>query len=296
MKDGISVLLLVVVVISWGLSWYPMGLQLGEVPPLVSVVYRFLLSAGLVVGYLAVTRRLQSIPLKQHGKLFALGFCIFSMNYYCFYVSAEFIATGVLSVVFATAAIMAAFNQRLFFGEALGGRVVLGAIFGVAGLLSLFWGSISATEFSTVGALIFLPFLGTYLFSLGNIFSVRLSQKHDLPSVIAYGMIYGTIISLVICLALGLPFTVPNDPVYLWSLAYLSVIATVLGFVTYLSLVNRVGPARAAYSTVLFPIVAMLVSTWFEGFQWTGLAVLGLALTLCGTFLVYSRPQTNSKT
>ncbi len=289
MKDAVSAVLLAVVVISWGLSWYPMALQLGDVPPLVSVAYRFLLASILMIGYLLVTRRFRSIPMKQHGKLFALGFCIFSMNYYCFYVSAEFVTSGLLSVIFATAAIMGAFNQRIFFGVALSVRVLLGTIFGVAGLLLLSWESISAAK---VGVFLVLPFLGTYLFSLGNIVSARLSQDHDLPCVITYGMIYGTIISVVICVALGLPFPIPKDPVYLWSLAYLAAIATALGFVTYLSLVNREGPARAAYATVLFPIVAMLVSTWFEGFQWTGFAVLGFALALGGTVLVFSKPKT----
>ena len=292
MKDATSAVLLTVVVISWGLSWYAMGLQLGEVPPLVSVSYRFLLAAILLIGYLAITRRLRSIPLKHHGKVFALGFCIFSMNYYCFYVSAEFLPSGLLSVIFATAAIMGAFNQRLFFGVALSARVLIGAVSGVVGLLFFSWETIAAVGVAKVGVVLVLPFVGTYLFSLGNIFSAQLSQNHDLPSVVAYGMVYGTIICVALCLVLGLQFSIPSDPVYLGSLAYLAVIATALGFVTYLSLVNREGPARAAYATVLFPIVAMLVSTWLEGFQWTGLAFLGFALALGGTMLVFSKPKT----
>lgn len=292
MKDATSAVLLTVVVISWGLSWYAMGLQLGEVPPLVSVSYRFLLAAILLIGYLAITRRLRSIPLKYHGKVFALGFCIFSMNYYCFYVSAEFLPSGLLSVIFATAAIMGAFNQRLFFGVGLSARILIGAVSGVVGLLFLSWETIAAVGVAKVGVVLVLPFVGTYLFSLGNIFSAQLSQNHDLPSVVAYGMVYGTIICVALCLVLGLQFSIPSDPVYLGSLAYLAVIATALGFVTYLSLVSREGPARAAYATVLFPIVAMLVSTWLEGFQWTGLAFLGLALALGGTMLVFSKPKT----
>jgi len=292
MKDAMSAVLLTVVVISWGLSWYAMGLQLGEVPPLVSVAYRFLLAAILLIGYLVVTRRFRFISLKHHGRLFAFGFCIFSMNYYCFYVAAEFLPSGVLSVIFATAAIMGAFNQRLFFGKALSSRILLGAVLGVVGLVFLTWDSVVAAGSAKIGLLLVLPFLGTYLFSLGNIISARLSQDDDLPNVISHGMVYGTIICFALCLAIGLPFPVPNDVVYLGSLAYLAVFATVLGFVAYLSLVNREGVARASYATVLFPIVAMLVSTWFEGFQWTVLAILGVALALGGTVLVFSKPKT----
>jgi drug/metabolite transporter (DMT)-like permease len=207
-------------------------------------------------------------------------------------VAAGFLPSGVLSVIFATAAIMGAFNQRLFFGKALSGRILLGAVLGVVGLLLLTWGSIVVADTTKVGILLVLPFLGTYLFSLGNLVSARLSQDDDLPNVVAYGMVYGTVICFAICLALGLPFPIPNDLVYLGSLAYLAVFATVLGFIAYLSLVNREGVARASYATVLFPIVAMLVSTWFEGFQWTLLAILGVALALGGTVLVFSKPKT----
>ena len=292
MKDAMSAVLLTVVVISWGLSWYAMGLQLGEVPPLFSVAYRFLLAALFLIGYLVVSRRFRFIPWQQHGRLFALGFCIFSMNFYCFYVAAEFLPSGMLSVIFATAAIMGAFNQRLFFGKALSVRVLLGAVFGVVGLLLLSWGSISVAGTAEIGVFLVLPFLGTYLFSLGNIVSARLSQDQDLPNVIAYGMVYGTLICVAICLAIGLSFPIPKDPVYLGSLAYLAAIASVVGFLAYLGLVNREGPVRAAYATVLFPIVAMVVSTWFEGFQWTGIAGLGVALALGGTVLVFSKPKT----
>ncbi len=117
------------------------------------------------------------------------------MNYYCFYVAAEFLPSGVLSVIFATAAIMGAFNQRLFFGKALSVRVLLGAVLGVVGLLLLTWGSVSVAGTAEIGVLLVLPFLGTYLFSLGNIVSARLSQDEDLPNVIAHGMVYGTISS-----------------------------------------------------------------------------------------------------
>ncbi|MGB0575914.1 MAG: DMT family transporter [Alphaproteobacteria bacterium] len=295
MKEGMSVVsavLLTFVVISWGLSWYAMGLQIGDVPPLVSVAYRFLISAILLIGYLVVSGRFRFIRWQHHGRLIALGFCLFSMNYYCFYVAAGFLPSGVLSVIFATAAIMGAFNQRLFFGKALSGRILLGAVLGVVGLLLLTWGSIVVADTTKVGILLVLPFLGTYLFSLGNLVSARLSQDDDLPNVVAYGMVYGTVICFAICLALGLPFPIPNDLVYLGSLAYLAVFATVLGFIAYLSLVNREGVARASYATVLFPIVAMLVSTWFEGFQWTLLAILGVALALGGTVLVFSKPKT----
>ena len=286
-----SALLLSVVVMSWGLSWYAIELQLGVVPPLVSIFYRFLLAAIFLIGLLALFGRLRPIPLARHGRLLGLGFCLFSMNFFCFYLAAEILPSGLLSVIFATAAIMGALNQRVFLGKPLSGRILVGAMFGVVGLALLSWDSVLDADAGGSLLLMVLPFLGTYLFSIGNLLSVRLSQDHDLPNVVAHGMVYGAAICLVICLIARLPFPLPGDPVYWGSLLYLSGIASVVAFLTYLTLVNREGPARAAYATVLFPIVAMMVSTWLEGFVWTFWAAVGLSLALAGTALVFSNPS-----
>ncbi len=285
-----SALLLFVVVISWGFSWYAIELQLGPVPPLVSIFYRFVLAAALLIALLALSGRLRFIPWRQHGLLLALGFCLFSMNFFSFYLAAEYFPSGLLSVIFATAAIMGALNQRLFFKKPLSGRILLGALCGVVGLTLLSWDSIAEAEVDVPWLFVALPFAGTYLFSLGNIISARLSREHDLPSLVAHGMVYGALVCFVLCLAADLPFPMPSGAFYWGSLLYLAGIASVVAFLTYLSLVNREGPARAAYATVLFPIVAMLVSTWLEGFVWTPAAALGLLLALGGTVLVFSRP------
>ena len=285
-----SALLLFVVVISWGFSWYAIELQLGPVPPLVSVFYRFVLAAALLIALLAVSGRLRFIPWRRHGLLLALGFCLFSMNFFSFYLAAEFFPSGLLSVIFATAAIMGAFNQRLFFGKALSWRILLGAVLGVVGLALLSWDSIVEADIAVPWLFVALPFAGTYLFSLGNIISARLSRDYDLPNLVAHGMVYGALVCFVLCLVAGLPFPVPSGAFYWGGLLYLAGIASVVAFLTYLSLVNREGPARAAYATVLFPIVAMLVSTWLEGFVWTAAAAVGLLLALSGTLLVFSRP------
>lgn len=51
------------------------------------------------------------------------------------------------------------------------------------------------------------------------------------------------------------------------------------------------GPERAAYCTVLFPIVALNISTWVEGYQWTLAALLGLGLVMVGNVLVFRKPR-----
>jgi len=76
---------------------------------------------------------------------------------------------------------------------------------------------------------------------------------------------------------------------YVGSLLYLAIFASVLGFTFYLTLLGRIGADRAAYATVLFPIVALTLSTVFEGYEWTMLSLIGVVVVLAGNLLVLSR-------
>ena len=107
----------------------------------------------------------------------------------------------------------------------------------------------------------------------------------------AWGMGYGALILLAVLAATGQPLVAPPSPRYLAALAYLAVVGSVVGFTTYLLLVARIGSARAAYATVLFPVVALGLSTLFEGYQWQWTGGLGLTLALAGNVVMFSKPR-----
>lgn len=287
-----SLILLLVVVLAWGFSWYGIILQVNVgLDPIVTVAYRFILAAIVLLAGLGLTGRLRAIPARDHPWVFALGFCLFSMNYFCFYTAAAYLPSGLLSVIFATAAIMGVFNQWLILRRGLDRRVLIAAPAGVLGLGLLLWPEISAAGAFNWWAVI-LPVCGTYLFSLGNLVSARLSARHDLPVVVAYAMAYGAAICVALSLLGGSAIFLPADPVFWGALVFLAIVSSIVAFLAYLHLVNREGPARAAYATVLFPIVAMGVSAVMEGYAWTIWSSLGLALALGGTVAVFSRAKT----
>jgi len=70
------------------------------------------------------------------------------------------------------------------------------------------------------------------------------------------------------------------------SLLYLSVFGTVVAFATYYILLSEMGPERASYVIVLFPVVAVALSSFFEGFVWTNNIVLGFVLVLTGNAIL----------
>jgi drug/metabolite transporter (DMT)-like permease len=71
----------------------------------------------------------------------------------------------------------------------------------------------------------------------------------------------------------------------------LAIPGSVIGFTAYLTLVGRMGPERAAYCTVLFPVVALNISVFFEGYQWTAPALFGLFMVMLGNVLVFRKAK-----
>lgn len=107
----------------------------------------------------------------------------------------------------------------------------------------------------------------------------------------AWGMVYGALMLGTFCVVSGVPFGMEWNLRYIGSLLYLVVPGSVIAFTAYLTLVGRMGPERAAYCTVLFPLVALNVSAVAEGYQWTAPALLGLVAVMAGNVLVFRKPR-----
>ena len=138
---------------------------------------------------------------------------------------------------------------------------------------------------------ILLSLLGTYIASLGNMISTR-NQQEKLPVVQtnAYGMAYGSAALGIVAVIQGAPFNYEPTLAYTGSLLYLALFGSVLAFGSFLTLLGRIGAERAAYTMVLFPIVALGISTLFEGYQWSLQAVFGVSLVLTGNILIIMSP------
>jgi drug/metabolite transporter (DMT)-like permease len=282
-----------ITVLIWGSTWLGIKFQLGVVDPALSVSYRFALAALILFAWCFARR----LPLKfsrgEHLFIAMQGVFLFALNYVLFYLAELQITSGLAAVVFSTIVVMNLINGRLFLGTPIEIKVLIGGALGMVGLVLLFWPDMAATDFSGpvfVGML--LSFAATYLASLGNILSVR-NQRHKLPIVQtnAFGMAYGSACMALIVLVSGTSVTIEMTAPYLVSLVYLALFGSVIAFGCYLSLVGRIGAGRAAYATLLFPIVALGLSTFWEGYNWTSHGVCGMILILSGNYLAMSRKK-----
>lgn len=278
-------------VLIWGTSWIAIAWQIGPVDVIVSIFYRFALASLLFLFGLVLLGRLQWPTQWRFVVLQAL--CLFSFNFICFYNATTLMPSGLVSVIFSLATIFNAVNARIFFGENIRLRTVYAGAIGATGLALLFWRDLTVSFDENVVRGIAWASLGTLLFSLGNMMS-RKNSLSGVPPITAnaWGMAIGALVLLGVASMSGATFMVPNSPTYLWALLYLAVIGSVVGFSTYLLMVARLGSDRAAYATVLFPVIALLMSTLFEGYVWHATALTGLALTILGNLVMFGRwPQ-----
>lgn len=283
--------LFVSTVLIWGTTWLAISMQIGPVPVVTSVFWRFAVAALVLMAWLAMTRRLRWPDRRNIGWLALQGLCIFGLNFVLIYTSEIFIAGGLVSVIFSLATLFNAMNARLFYGEKISPRMFLAALTGVAGLVAMFWRDVSATGLSgdTLRGICFAA-AGTYCFSLGNMVSRRNSAA-GLPVMVSngWGMTFGALFLTIAVAVSGAPFAPPSDSRWLGAMIYLALIGSVGGFGAYLGLVARIGPARAAYCTVMFPAVALALSWAFEGYVWHWQAVMGLVLVSLGNAIVFAR-------
>jgi drug/metabolite transporter (DMT)-like permease len=283
-------------VLIWGSTWFAIRFQLGTVDPSLSLVYRFGLAACLLLVWCVIRRVELRFSAKEHLAMAAQGLCLFSFNYLLFYWCTGLITSGLVAIIFSTVIVMNIINGAIFLKKPVQGIVLLGALVGLLGIILVFWHEIEASQaVSEQASAKVLKGLGiglvaTFFASLGNILSAR-NQSHQLPvlQTNAFGMAYGAAFMVIFAWVAGVPIVFEWTIGYVGSLLYLSIFGSIIAFGAYLTLVGRIGADRAAYATVLFPLVALVISSIYEDFQWTQLALAGVALILIGNIMVVGR-------
>ncbi len=194
-------------------------------------------------------------------------------------------------MVFSLASVFNILLGFILFKQKVNRALAIGAVLGFSGICLMFYQEIAGSTWN-IAALggLGLCVLGTLSFCLGNIVSARATaSKISVISASAWGMVYGTALLGVNGLLQGASFVVPFTPEFIWSFLYMVIIGSIVAFGAYLTLLGRIGSVRAGYATVMFPIVALGVSTVMEGYTWTVTSILGLMFALGGNWIVLSR-------
>ncbi|WP_436660002.1 DMT family transporter [Acinetobacter sp. P1(2025)] len=285
-----NVLLYALVVVIWGTTWIAITLQQqSEISTTVAVFWRFFISAIVLFAFVVMSRKLQKLATHDHLFCLLQACCIFGFNFVCFYYAVQYISSGLEAVIFSMAVIFNTINAKLFFAQQISSRFYPAALFGLFGIIALFWHDVMGTTLNSNTLMgIGLCILGTYGFSLGNMISTRhQKQGLDIFTTNAYAMLYGSLLMALISWFKHDNFFPSMSGSSVSALLYLAIFGSVIGFTAYFYLVGRIGAGKAAYSTLLFPLVALVISTIWEGYHWQMNAVIGVILILCGNAIFF---------
>lgn len=272
----------------WGTTWYAIKFQIDSTSPIVGVFYRYVVATCMMfaINILFIKKSLR-YPWANHRFFIMQGLFNFCLNYILTYVSEKHINSGLVALTFTTLIYFNMLGMKLVFKKSISKNVIYGSILGFIGITLLFWREISnfSAERSTVYG-IAIGIIATLCASIGNMFAY---QNHRLKIPVmtfnAYGMLYGCCFSLIIGLISGENFHMPTSNTFLLSLAYLSFFGTVIAFWAYQTLVGTLGAERAAYTSIISPVIAVGISIVFENILFTPQLALGMLLCFAGNYM-----------
>ncbi len=276
----------------WGSTWIVIRGQIGTVPPQWSVAYRFIIAAAAMA--LIACARGQSLKVDRRfwpGIAF-LGFTQFCINFNAVYLAEQYITSGVVATMFALLLIPSSLLGWAMLGQRPGKRFVLGSIVAVAGIALLLAHELRVASAGlaavTLGASFTLA--GMLGASLANVYQAR-PMMREIPflAMLAWAMAVGAAMDIALAFLFAGPPSIDWSPAYWAGLLYLALAASVLAFILYYPVVRTIGPAKAAYSSMIVPIIAMGFSTVFEDYRWTAATVAGALLALGGMGIAMSR-------
>jgi drug/metabolite transporter (DMT)-like permease len=282
----------IIFTVIWGSTWTVIRGQLGTVPPQWSVTYRFVIAAVAMAAF--AWWKGDKLSLGRNGLIAAcfLGFTQFCVNFNAVYLAERHITSGVVATVFALLLIPASLLAWAFLGQRPSKRFAWSSLVAVAGIVLLFMHEIREhpADSSQVAAGIGLTLVGMVGAAIANVWQARPEiRRFPLFSMLAWSMAAGAFIDGLIAFAMTGPPTFDPRLSYWAGVLYLSLLASVLTFSLYYPVVRRIGPAKAAYSSVIVPIIAMGFSTWLEDYRWTALTIAGAVLALGGMVAALSR-------
>lgn len=284
------------VTLIWGSTWIVITGQLGTVPPTWSVTYRFLLGGAAMLLWAVVTR--QPLGLDSRGIGFAalMGVFQFALNFNFVYRAEMHVTSGLVAVVFALLLVPNAVLARIFLGQRLGRQLVIGSLIAMAGVGLLFLHEIrrDPTASGEVYLGIGLTLLGVLSASVANVMQATNTAKaYPMTTMLGWAMLLGAAMDGAFAWATTGPPVFDMRSSYIAGVLYLGLVGSAVSFPLYFSVLRKIGPAKAAYSSVIIPVLAMLLSTAFEGYRWSLLAGAGALLAGAGLVLALRARRPN---
>jgi drug/metabolite transporter (DMT)-like permease len=297
-----SPLLFTIASLIWGSTFWAITLQLGEVPPAVSVAYRFGLAAATLFALCALRGDRLLLPWRTQRWMMLQGFLTFGLSYVCTYGAEQYLVSALVAVLFALMVFWTPICSRIAFGTPIGWRTWAAGAVAMAGVALLFsrsiafaWQEIVAGGSGHFLLGLVLALVATIASSAGSVIVGKIrEQSPNLFLTMAWSMLWGTALVLAYVGLTGQPLVLPAAPRYWMGLFYLSIFGSVIAFMAYFTLINRIGSQKAVYVGVVTPVISVLLSIRLEHYRPGPLEWLGMILCLSSVAWAVRAPAPQS--
>jgi drug/metabolite transporter (DMT)-like permease len=285
-----------IVTLIWGSTWIVIRDQLSVVPPSWSVAYRFTVAAVTMLAWASIRREKLTLDARGIGFAALLGLAQFVLNFNLVYRAEQHITSGVVAVVYALLLVPNAVLARMFLGQRMGRQLVIGSAIAVAGIALLFLHEMRLSERGPSEALlgIGIALAGVMCASAANVMqATRTAKAYPMATMLGWAMLIGAGIDAAFAFATtGAPVFEMRGG-YIAGILYLGVFGSAVSFTLYFALIRNIGPAKAAYTGAIIPVIAMVFSTLFEGYRWSLLAGGGALLVVAGLVIALRARRPN---
>jgi drug/metabolite transporter (DMT)-like permease len=294
-----SPLLFAIASLIWGSTFWAITLQLGEVAPAVSIVYRFGLASATLFGWCLLRGDRLRLPWPAQRWLLVQGFFSFALSYVCTYNAERFLVSALVAVLFALMVFWNPICSRIAFGTPITWRTWGAGLVAISGVTMLFSRSIADAWQEIIGGGnghfllgLALALTATISSSAGNVVVSKVrAHSSNLMLTMAWSMLWGTLMVACWALASGQPFSLPSAPRYWAGLIYLSMFGSVIAFTAYFTLINRIGSQKAVYIGVVTPVISVLLSIQLEHYRPGPLEFLGMLVCLASVAWAVRTPS-----
>lgn len=270
-----SPLLFAIASLIWGSTFWAITLQLGEVPPAVSVVYRFAIAAATLFACCLLRGDRLRLPWRTQRWLMLQGFLTFGLSYICTYTAEQYVVSALVAVLFALMVFWTPICSRIFSGTPIAWRTWAAGAAAMAGVTLLFgrsigaaWGDIAGGGSGHFLLGLALALVATIASSAGSALVTKIRDNSaNLLLTVAWSMFWGTSLVLAWVVVSGQHLVMPASPRYWMGLFYLSIFGSVIAFLAYFTLINRIGSQKGVYVGVVTPVISVLLSIRLEHYR-----------------------------
>ena len=283
LKPAVALPFLLVALI-WGSTWFVITGQISVVPASWSVAWRFALATPAM--FLVAIAMRKSLKLGKAGQLlaFAVGVTQFCGNYNFVYRAEMHLTSGIVAVMIGLLLVPNAILARVLLKQPITLRFAIGSLIAIGGLALLL---LHEAHEAPLGGKVVLgtvfALIAMMCASVSNVIQANDTGKAlPMVSLLSWAMLYGTICDVILALVFAGPPVIPHEASYWMGTAYLAILGSVVTFPLYYTLIRQLGAGKAAYNGVAVIVIAMFISTLFEGYRWSPLAIAGAGLATVG--------------